>query len=214
MFYKNTELASDSHGQSGMEDFNMDASPGEREVAPASANAGNREHTLYQDVFFFCEVKNVGDVQGAGCIYVETVVDSEAGCGFAKVFPAKNALNAVDILSSRVLPFFEESGITIKEIRTRKIPEYCGLVPVHPFETFLATSHIRHLSTNQPGKPYSYLCVQFYQYLQKEFFQPALRKSFIVTLDELQFDLDAFLHTFNAMQRKQFIKKIVPAFLP
>ncbi len=160
-------------------------------------------HSLFQESFFFCNVKNVGDVHGTGCIYVETVVDRDNGCAFAKVFPARNAMNSVDILSTRVLPYFKEMGIAVKEIRTRKTPDYCGLVPLHPFETFLATSHIQHLSISQPGKPHSYLCVQFYRYLQSEFFQPALRTKFMLTLDELQTDLDAFMETYNAMRWKR-----------
>jgi hypothetical protein len=112
-------------------------------------------------------------------------------------------MNSVNILSSRVLPYFNELGIAVKEIHTRKTPEYCGLVPLHPYETFLSTSHIQHLSTNQAGKPHNYLCVQFYRYLQNEFFQPALRKNFMLTLDELQKDLDAFVDAFNAMQWKR-----------
>jgi hypothetical protein len=160
-------------------------------------------HSLFQESFFFCNVKNVGEIHGTGCIYVETVVDRDSGCAFAKVFPARNAINSVDILSSRVLPYFNELGIAVKEIHTRKTPEYCGLVPLHPYETFLNTSHIQHLSTHQAGEPYNYLCVQFYRYLQNEFFQPALRKNFILTLDELQKDLDAFVDAFDALQWKR-----------
>ncbi len=47
-------------------------------------------HSLFQEVFFFCTVKDIGDVPGAGCIYVETVVDRDAGIAFAKVYSAKN----------------------------------------------------------------------------------------------------------------------------
>jgi hypothetical protein len=172
--------------------------------------ASNHGHTLFQEVFFFCTVKNLGDVPGAGCIYVETVVDRDSGVAFAKVYSAKNAMNAVDILASRVAPFFERQGIAIKEIHTRKTSEYCGLLPVHPFETFLATSHIQHLPIDQPGQPYNYyLCEQFYRFLQKEFFQPALRRKFQLSLDELQNDLDTFVEAYNAaqMNHKQEMKE-------
>lgn len=162
--------------------------------------ASNHGHSLFQEVFFFCTVKNVGDVPGTGCIYVETVVDRDSGIAFAKVYSAKNAMNAVDILASRVVPFFERQGIAIKEIHTRKTSEYCGLLPVHPFETFLATSHIQHLPMVQSSQPYNYLCEQFYRFLLKEVFQPALRRKFQLSLDELQNDLDAFVEAFNAAQ--------------
>ena len=160
-------------------------------------------HSLFQELFFFCTVKNVGDVPGAGCIYVETVVDRDSGIAFAKVYSAKNAMNAVDILTSRVVPFFERQGVTIKEIHTRKTSEYFGLLPVHPFETFLTTSHIRHLPMEQPGQPYNYLCERFYRFLQKGFFLPALRRKFQLSLDDLQKDLDTFIETHNALQMKR-----------
>ena len=91
--------------------------------------------SLFQEMFFFCTVKNVGDVPGTGCIHVETVVDRDSGVAFAKVYSKRNAMNAVDILASRVMPFFKREGIAIKEIHTRKSSEYCGMPTVHPFET-------------------------------------------------------------------------------
>jgi hypothetical protein len=159
--------------------------------------------SLFQEVFFFCTVKDVGDVPGAGCIYVETVVDRDSGIAFAKVYPAKNAMNAVDILASRVVPFYESQGVAIKQIHTRKTSEYCGLPLVHPFETFLATSHIQHLPKDLPGHPDNHLCEQFYRFLLKEFFLPALRKKFKVSLDDLQNDLDTFVEAYNALQMRQ-----------
>jgi hypothetical protein len=154
-------------------------------------------HVIFQEVFFFCTVKNLGDVPGTGCIHVETVVDRDSGFAFAKVYSAKNAMNAVDILASRVVPFFQRQGIAIKEIHTRKTGEYCGLLPVHPFETFLATTHIQHLPMDQSSQSNIYLCEQFYRFLQKEFFQPALRRKFHMSLDELQKGLDAFVEAYN-----------------
>jgi hypothetical protein len=164
--------------------------------------AFNDGRLLLQELFFFCTVKNVGDVPGTGCIYVETVVDRDSGIAFAKVYPSKNAMNAVDILASRVVPFFERQRVAIKEIHTRKTSEYCGLLPVHPFETFLATSHIQHLPMDPPSQPCNYLCEQFYRFLLKEFFLPALRRKFQLSLDELQKDLDTFVEAYNAARMK------------
>lgn len=175
--------------------------------------ASNEGHSLFQESFFFCTVKNVGEIRGPRCIYVETVVDRDSGLAFAKVYPARNAMNAVDILASRVVPFFERRGLAIKEIHTRNTSEYCGLPPVHPFETYLATAHIEHLPKSQSGYPANYLCEQFYRFLLKEFFLPALRKTFRLSLDDLQKDLDAFVEMYNAMQtkRKNQMKNAPPA---
>ena len=132
-----------------------------------------------QESFFFCWVQNMGDVPGAGNIYVETVVDRDSGVAFAKVYPAKNAMNAVDILASRVLPFFGQRGLRSKEIHTHKKNEYCGLNSQTPVRNF--PRHISHSNTcrsNRPGQPYIYLCDQFYRFLEKECFQPELRTKF------------------------------------
>ncbi len=155
-------------------------------------------HSLYQELFFFCTVKNVGDIPGAGCIYVETVVDCNSGIAFAKIYPSKNAMNAVDILKSRVIAFLKRQNAVIKEIHTRNTSEYCGLPSVHPFETFLANSGILHLTKDQPGHPDNYLCEQFYRLLLNDFFLPALRMRYELSLGGLQGDLDKFVENYNA----------------
>ncbi len=157
-------------------------------------------HALFQESFFFCTVKNVGDIPGAGCIYVEAAVEPISGVAFAKVYSAKSPLNAVDFLRSRVVPFFERRGNVIGEIYTRRTTEYCGPVTTHAFESFLAGSHIRHLHVDHCSRPYNYICEQFYRLLLKEFFLPALRTRFDLTLVELQRKLDAFVQSHNSTQ--------------
>ena len=161
------------------------------------ADAAAHGHSLFQESFFFCRVKRVGDLPGAECIYVETVVDRDSGLAFAKVYPTKSALNAVDILETRVMPYFEHRGISIREIHTRKANEYCSRLSVHPFETLLATSHIQHMKIDQASRPYNFLCEQLYRLLLKEFFPAALRKQFQLILPELQTELDSFLERHN-----------------
>jgi hypothetical protein len=179
-----------------------------RELDGLDANQGKEHdashfgHSLFQELFFFCTVKKVGDLPGAGCIYVETVVDSDSGLAFAKIYSGKNALNAVDILTTRVLSYFERQGEPIGEIHTRKTTEYCGPIAAHPYETFLATSHIRHLPMERPGQPHTYICEKFYRFLLKEFFLPALRRTFQPSLNELQKQLDTFVGAYNAAQMK------------
>ena len=174
-----------------------------REKERAASNPG---HSLFQEVFFFCTVKKLGDVPGAECIYVETVVDRDSGFAFAKVYSTRHAMNAVDILASRVIPFFERHGVTIKEIHTRRASEYCGLLSAHPFETFLATSHIEHLEMDHFSQRYNYLCEQFYRLLLKEFFPLALRSTFQLSLGEMQKDLDAIVKDYNSKRMKHDVK--------
>jgi hypothetical protein len=166
---------------------------------PAEDAAPNSGRALYQAGFFVCTIKNVGDIPGGGSIYLEIVVDRDSGVTFAKVYPARSLLNGLDILTSRVIPFFERQGAAIGEIHTPNSRDYCGPLPKHPFHTFLATSQIKHVAAaHVADDPHEFLCEQFYWFLLKEFFQPALRKTFRVSLDDLQRDLDAFLKSYNS----------------
>jgi hypothetical protein len=167
---------------------------GLRESAKVADQPG---HSLFQEMFFFCTIKKVADLPGSSCIFVETVVDRDSGISFAKVYSSKNALNAVDILASRVLPFFERRGVSIREIHTRQTAEYRGLPPVHAYEAFLAGAHIRHLPMEHFGQSCNYLCEEFYRRLLKNFFSAALRK-FPLSLRDLQKDLDTFVEAYNA----------------
>lgn len=186
-------------------------STSEEQVAPEQSVG-----SLFQDSFFLCTVRNIGDLPGVGNIFLEAVVDGETGVAFAKVYSARNLLNAVDILTSRVLPYYERRGIPIREIHTRSSNHYCGAFPAHPFETFLATSHIEHPVLRERTDPHFYLCEQFYWFLLKDFFQPELRKRFRVSLDELQKHLDVFVDAYNGMmQRKRSCHaSVLPSPLP
>ncbi len=157
-------------------------------------------HSIFQESFFFCRIQNVGDDSGAGNIYVETAVDSYSRLAFAKIRSEQSAMHAVDLLKTRVLPFFENYGVEIERVFTPKRVEYCGLAPKHPFETFLSTSKIQHLHMNPATQTGDSLCEQFFHVLQREFFTPELRKRFHQSVEILQQDLDAFVETYNSQR--------------
>ena len=60
-----------------------------------------------QDTFY------VGNMKGVGRIYQQTFVDTYAKVAFAKLYDRKTPITAADLLNDRVLPFFEEHGITL-----------------------------------------------------------------------------------------------------
>jgi len=155
-------------------------------------------HSLFQDMFFFCTIRKLADLPGSGRIYVEIVVDRDTGVAFAKIYSSKSAMNAVDILASRVLPFFRRQALIIKEIHTPDTAEYCGLPPVHTYEAFLAAAHIRHLPIEHARHSSNFLCQEFYRYLLNNFFPDALRRNFPMSLRDLQNDLDTFVKAHNA----------------
>ena len=165
-----------------------------------SDTAAGGGHSLVQESFFVCTVKNVGDIPGTGSVYVETVVDCDSGMAFAKVYPARNAAYAVDILVSAVIPFLRRHKIAIEQVFTRKTEEYCGLPVAHAYETFLMRAQIRHVTVDPSDLAPTHFCEDFYQVLLREFVPPLLRKKFDLSFDEVQKELDAFVDQYNLAQ--------------
>ena len=56
-----------------------------------------------------------------GKVYVQAVVDVFCSLAFAKVYTSKMPITACDLLYERVLPFYEELGVSI------------GAAPPHSF---------------------------------------------------------------------------------
>jgi hypothetical protein len=168
----------------------------EKEEAPFPAP--HPGHSLFQDSFHFCKFKKLGDTPGLDDVYLEIVLDEYSGLAFAKVYADKKAMAAADILSTRVVPFFNRLGVPIEQIFTRNTKEYCGLAPIHPYETFLATSHIRHEQADLFDESRRPICVNFFSVLQQDFLPNALRRRFQPSLDILQRDLDDFVNTYNS----------------
>ena len=167
--------------------------------------APSPEHSLFQESFMVCTVKGFGDLPSVGNIYVETVVDAKCRLGFAKVYPSRNALNAADILQDRVLPFYGRYAVPIGRVCTRRTRQYCGLAPIHPFETLLAASHIRHSSLHPGCGLHNEPCEEFYHVLCTEFFSPAIRNNFFTSFGKLQKDLDIFVEKYNH-KRPYFVR--------
>ena len=153
--------------------------------------------SLFQESFFVCTIRGIADVPGIRDIHVETVVDANCGLAFAKVYPCRNSMNAADILQDRVLPFYARHAISIGKIFTRSTREYCGLAPIHPFETLLSTSGVEHATIDSRWGMRNRPCDDFYRILCGEFFTPAIRSNSYLSFAALQRDLDVFLEKYN-----------------
>jgi len=160
-------------------------------------------HSLVQESFFVCSVKGFGEIAGLGNLYVETVVDPDCRLAFAKVCGSQSPLNAVNILHTRVLPFYERQGARIERVSTRNSREFCGLMPTHPYELFLASAKIEH-TLLRPGQDSLRLpCQQLYNILCQEFFTLEFRRTFRHSFRTLQRALDLFLEAYN---RKRVVR--------
>ena len=56
-----------------------------------------------QDTFY------LGTLKGVGRVYQQTVIDTYAKVGFAKLYDRKTPITAAELLNDRVVPFYDET---------------------------------------------------------------------------------------------------------
>lgn len=144
-----------------------------------------------QDTFY------VGTMKGVGRIYQQTFVDTYAKVAFAKLHPTKTPIAAADLLNDCVLPFYEEHGVNLLRILTDRGTEYCGKVEQHDYQLYLAVNDIEHTKTKAQSPQTNGICERFHKTILNEFYQIAFRKKIYNTIEELQSDLDLWLHAYN-----------------
>lgn len=89
----------------------------------------------------------VGTIKGVGKISMQSVVDAHCSLGFAGLYLSKAPITAADTLHNRVLPFYDEHGVTVEHLLTDNGREYCGKELQHPFELYLTINQIQHRRT-------------------------------------------------------------------
>ena len=139
----------------------------------------------------------VGYIKGVGKIYQQTFVDTYSKVAFAKLYDRKNALVAADMLNDRVLPFFQEQGVDLLRILTDRGTEYCGNREHHEFQLYLTIEDIDHTKTKAKSPQTNGICERFHRTVQDEFYAIAFRKKMYQSIEELQSDLERWMHYYN-----------------
>src|SRR5262249_5126063 len=93
------------------------------------------------DTFF------VGVLKGVGKVYLQTAIDCDSRHAWARLYPNKLPVTAVQLLNNHVLPTFEEHGATIEAVLSDNGREFCGREDQHPYELFLQLEAIEHKRT-------------------------------------------------------------------
>ena len=148
-------------------------------------------YLLCQDTFY------VGTLKGVGRLYMQAAVDTFCSYAFAKLYTAKIAITAADLLNERVLPFYEAEGLAVEAMLTDRGTEFKGGIENHPYELFLALNDISHRLTKVGSPRTNGFVERFHRTVLDEFFREAFRKKFYASVDELQTDLDAWVHHYN-----------------
>ncbi|MCC8996630.1 MAG: IS481 family transposase [Nitrosomonas sp.] len=152
------------------------------------------EHPGYlgsQDTYY------VGNIKGVGRIYQQTFIDTYCKVALVKLYDRKHAITAADMLNDRVLPFYEEQGIPLLRILTDRGSEYCGNREHHNYELYLDLENIEHTRTKVKSPQTNGICERFHQTLQNEFYANAFRRKIYHSLEELQSDVDTWIHHYN-----------------
>lgn len=148
-------------------------------------------YLLCQDTF------TVGTLKGIGRVYLQAVVDTYGSYAFGKLYTSKGAETAADVLYDHVLPFYKEQGIAVEHILTDNGSEYCGRFMAHPYEIFLELSDIKHRRTRVATPRTNGFVERFNRTILDEYFREVFRKKFFASLDDLQRDLDIWIHHYN-----------------
>jgi transposase InsO family protein len=148
-------------------------------------------YLLCQDTFM------VGTLKGIGRIYLQAVVDTFGSFAFGKLYTSKLPETAVDLLYDRVMPFYAAEDLVIEHILTDNGREFCGRPMIHPYEIFLELSDIEHRRTKVAKPRTNGFVERFNRTVLDEFFREAFRDKFYSSVEELQQDLDGWLHCYN-----------------
>ncbi|BBP42491.1 IS481 family transposase [Thiosulfativibrio zosterae] len=144
-----------------------------------------------QDTFY------VGTLKGVGRIYQQTFVDTYSKVAFAKLYATKTPITAADTLNDRVLPFFEQHELPMLRILTDRGTEYCGKAEQHDYQLYLALNDIEHTKTKVKSPQTNGICERFHKTILQEFYQITFRKKIYTSIEQLQTDLDEWIHFYN-----------------
>jgi len=152
---------------------------------------------LNQDTFYW------GQLKGVGKIYVQVVVDAFCSLAFAKMYTSKMPVTAADTLYDRVLPFYEALGVAVKTILTDNGREFSGRPERHPYQLLLALHDIEHRTTKVRSPRTNGFVERMNRTLLDEHFRIKGREKWYETVEEMQADLDEFLHFYNHKRSHQ-----------
>jgi transposase InsO family protein len=148
-------------------------------------------YLISQDTFM------VGTIKGVGRIYLQAVIDTYGSFAFGKLYTSKLPETAADVLYDQVLPFYESQGLTVENILTDNGREYCGRPMIHPYQIFLELNDIAHRRTKVARPRTNGFVERFNRTVLDEFFRETFHNKFYASVEELQEDLDQWLHYYN-----------------
>jgi transposase InsO family protein len=167
------------------------------DVASGEIETAHPGYLGSQDTFY------VGTLKGVGRVYQQTFVDTYSKVAFAKLYMSKTPITSADLLNDKVLPFFEEQGVSMLRILTDRGTEYCGKHDSHDYQLYLGINDIEHTKTKVKSPQTNGICERFHRTILNEFYQVAFRKKIYRRVEEMQEDLDQWIERYNVHRTHQ-----------
>lgn len=143
------------------------------------------------DTFF------VGVLKGVGRVYLQSVLDCYSRYAFGRLYTSKLPVTAVHVLNEDVLPYFEAHGARIQTVLSDNGREFCGRPDRHPYELFLQLEGIEHRTTKVRRPQSNGYIERLHRTLLDEHFRIKGREKWYGSVEEMQKDLDVYLHHYN-----------------
>jgi transposase InsO family protein len=142
------------------------------------------------------DTKLIGNISGLGKGYLHAVVDAYGSFAFGFLHTSKVPEAAVALLHNTVIPQLEAWNIPIGAILTDNGREYCG-TEAHPYQLYLRLNDIEHRTTKVKSPQTNGFVERFSQTVKEEFLPISFRKKLYTRIDQLQDDLDLWLHHYS-----------------
>jgi transposase InsO family protein len=149
------------------------------------------------DTFF------VGVLKGVGKVYLQTAIDCASRYAWARLYPNKLPVTAVQLLNNDVLPTFEQHGARVEAVLSDNGREFCGREDQHPYELFLQLEGIAHKRTRVSRPQSNGIVERLHRTLLDEHFRVEGRKTWFETIEEMQTVIDAYLVGYNTRRPHQ-----------
>lgn len=149
------------------------------------------------DTFF------VGVLKGVGKVYLQTAIDCYSRHAWARLYPNKLPLTAVQLINNDVLPTFEAHQTKIDAVLSDNGREFCGREDRHPYELFLQLEDIEHKRTRVNRHQSNGIVERWHRTLLDEHFRVEGRRTWFETLEEMQTILDQYLLEYNTRRPHQ-----------
>jgi transposase InsO family protein len=143
------------------------------------------------DTFF------VGVLKGVGKVYLQSAIDCHSRYAWARLYPNKLPVTAVQLMNNDVLATFESQGGRVEAVLSDNGREFCGREDRHPYELFLQLEEIEHRRTRVKRPQSNGIAERLHRTLLDERFRVEARRAWFETIAEMQGALDAWLVGYN-----------------